>query len=71
VHTTLAAEGMNLPQELESCRADNAPRIASAVCELHANADLYEKCRKAGSKYVMEELSKEKIDLAMRGGAKI
>ena len=66
VHTTLAAEGMNLPQELEPCRADNAHRIASAVSDLHADPELYEKCRKAGLKYVMEELSEEKIDLAMR-----
>lgn len=66
VYTTVAAEGMNLPEELEPCRADNARTIASAVCELHANAELYERCREAGLKYVMDELSAEQIDSAMR-----
>ena len=66
VYTTLAAEGMNLPEALEPCRADNARTIASAICDLHANAELYEQCREAGLKYVADELSEEKIDLAMR-----
>jgi glycosyltransferase involved in cell wall biosynthesis len=66
VYTTLAAEGMNLPAELEPCRADNARTIASAICDLHANAELYDRCREAGLKYVADELSEEKIDLAMR-----
>jgi glycosyltransferase involved in cell wall biosynthesis len=66
VYTTLAAEGMNLPEALEPCRADNARTIASAICDLHANAELYEKCCEAGLKYVADELSEERIDQAMR-----
>jgi len=66
VYTSMAAEGMNLPEALEPCRADNARTIASAICDLHANAELYEKCCEAGLKYVADELSEEKVDQAMR-----
>ena len=66
VYTTLAAEGMNLPEALEPCRADDARTIASALCDLHANAELYEKCCEAGLKYVTDELSEDRVDQAMR-----
>lgn len=66
IHTTLAAEGMNLPAELDCCRADDARTIAAAVCELHANAELHEICRQAGLRFVADELSDETIDNAMR-----
>ena len=66
VYTTLAAEGMNLPEALEPCRADDARTIASALCDLHANAELYEKCCEAGLKYVTDESSEDRVDQAMR-----
>ena len=66
VHTSIAAEGMNLPRALEPCRADDARTIASAICDLHGNAELHERCREAGLQYVADELSEKKIDEAMR-----
>jgi glycosyltransferase involved in cell wall biosynthesis len=66
VHTSLAAEGMGLPQELDVCRADDPPTIAKAVCTLHADDRLNDRCSLAGLAYVTEQLSEQKLDLSMR-----
>jgi hypothetical protein len=66
VHTTLAGVGMGLPGELDVCRADEAQKVADTVVKLYTDAALNRHCSHAGLKYVTEELSEQKLDLAMR-----
>lgn len=66
VHTALAGEGMGLPDVFNVCRGDEVRAIADAVLKLHGDADLNQCCSQAGLKYVGEELSDSKLDLAMR-----
>jgi glycosyltransferase involved in cell wall biosynthesis len=66
VHTTLAGEGMGLPNELDVCRADEVGKVADIVVKLHTDAALNRHCSHAGLKYVTDELSERTLDLAMR-----
>jgi O-antigen biosynthesis protein len=66
VYTSVAGEGMGLPKELDACRGDDTETISEAVSKLHNDARLNRRCSLAGLKYVTEELSQQKLDLAMQ-----
>jgi glycosyltransferase involved in cell wall biosynthesis len=67
VCTPLAAEGLDFPQALQACVADNAKGLASLICDLHEAQTKNEVCGRAGLDYVSEIFSVERLDIGMRG----
>jgi glycosyltransferase involved in cell wall biosynthesis len=66
VCTPIAAEGLEMPQVLQTLVADDAAEIATAIYRLHKDTALNEICRAAGLDYVSGQLSEENIDSLMR-----
>jgi O-antigen biosynthesis protein len=67
VCTPLAAEGLEFPEALQACVADNAKGLASLICDLHEAQTMNEACGRAGLDYVSEIFSVERLDIGMRG----
>jgi len=67
VCTPVAAEGLNLPQALASCIADNAKGLAALIAKLHEDQEANDACARAGLDYVKTAFSNEALDSAMRG----
>jgi glycosyltransferase involved in cell wall biosynthesis len=66
VMTTIAAEGLNLPDELQSLVADEPSEIAERTGALCRDEDQYRHTVKAVRAYVEANYSSQRIDLLIR-----
>ena len=66
VCTSIAAEGLVLPEILKSCIADGASALADAIHALHSNEAANNECARAGLDYIAAEFSEERLDVLMR-----
>ncbi len=66
VMTTIAAEGLNLPTELQSLVADEPHEIAERVAALCRDEDRYGRTVEAIRAYVSANYSSQRIDLLIR-----
>ena len=64
--TTVAAEGLHLPDLLKECVAETADGLVRLVRKLHTNESANNACSLAGLEYVKAVFSNEKLDAAMR-----
>jgi len=64
--TPIAAEGLDLPQTLKACIADNATALADAVAHFHGNEAASEECARAGLDYIAAEFSDDRLDALLR-----
>ena len=67
VMTPIAAEGLDLPAELDGCIGRSAAEIAAAIHRLHSVKRANDECRKAGLAYVRSVLSEAQLDAALAG----
>ena len=66
VCTPVAAEGLDFPEPLRACIADDAEGLATLVCKLHDDEALNHATAQAGIEYVTKAFSKERLDAGMR-----
>ena len=66
VMTAIAAEGLNLPTELQSLVADEPSEIAERITTLCRDEEQYRDTVKAVRAYVEANYASERIDLLMR-----
>ena len=66
VCTSIAAEGLDLPEALRFYVADDATGLAAAILRLHQDAEANEACRAAGLAHVAERFCEAQVDAAMR-----
>ncbi len=64
--TSIAAEGLALPQTLKSCIADGATALADAVSHFHRNQAANKAVARAGLDYIAAEFSDHRLDEGMR-----
>ena len=64
--TSIAAEGLVLPETLKSYIADGAGALADAIHALHSNEAANNECARAGLDYIATEFSEERLDALMR-----
>lgn len=69
VCTPPAAEGLDLPAELQGLVAESAADLADLVVRLHQDEAMNSTCSAAGLAYVAEHLSEPKLDAALRVAA--
>jgi glycosyltransferase involved in cell wall biosynthesis len=66
VCTPVAAEGLEFPEALQACVANNAKGLASLICDLHEAQTKNEACGRAGLDYVSEIFSDARLDEGIR-----
>ncbi len=64
--TPVAAEGMDLPDDLQAIVAPDAASLAAAIVKLHEDAAFNAQCRAVGLSYVRQALSERRIDGLMQ-----
>jgi glycosyltransferase involved in cell wall biosynthesis len=64
--TPVAAEGLDLPEAMRVCIADDAAAIAATICDLHGQESSNEACRVAGLAYVAANFPADRLDQLMR-----
>lgn len=62
VCTPIAAEGLDLPELLRACVADNAQALAAIIGRLHSREELNTACQAAGLDYVASHYSADLVD---------
>ena len=66
VMTTVAAEGLDLPAELQSLVADEPDALADRIATLCRDSDEYRRIVEAGKAYIAADYSPERIDALIR-----
>lgn len=65
IMTSIAAEGIALPDILNSCLGDTDDALASSILSLHQDEQLNRECAEAGVSMVERGWSEESVDTAM------
>lgn len=65
VMTPIAAEGLDLPHELDICIGRSAAEIVAGLHRLHEDDRANEACRKAGLDYIRAAFSETQLDAAL------
>jgi glycosyltransferase involved in cell wall biosynthesis len=71
VCTSIAAEGLQLPETLLNYVADDAQSIAAAIWLLHEDAELNRIASDLGVAYISEHMSEQQIDKLMRSAVNL
>ena len=64
--TPVAAEGMDLPEGLQTLVAQEPAQLAAIIVQLHEDSTFNAECRKLGLSYVKRKLSDARLDELMR-----
>lgn len=66
VCTPVAAEGLEFPEPLQTCIADDTEGLAALICKLHDDEEANQVSARAGVEYVTMAFSNERLDAGMR-----